>query len=348
MNLETLFDRAGSIKERDAELETELMTQFHSEYVNHYITRIERLESVKDFVRDDSYHDIRASHHIMYKLKVGENGETRLTSKDGNRGYEFLVEFDKYDPEYGIYYGCRGLILGGDQKEEIDNFLNEWKDSIMPGLCEALNNTFVTMDFSHRFLMTDNANNKTFWPFWIALGEDEDVVKVAARATSLVAKAYKRFLSGEGLAKGQVDEKTLEVETKFTFDAYHKVLKELEKERGIEARRKYECFIRSAEASKIIEKNDRYECCWKFPSLQNIDVAHLMDLLSNEIGLKNTDSARVGVPWKYFIPVFLSKEDKPFDSLKKSLNQHNERNDQLNDEHRAKAKSILAKLKLYK
>ena len=116
MDLETLYDKEGSIEGRDDALETELMTQLHKEYVNRYIARIEKMDDVEEFVRDDSYHNVKAIHHIMYKLKVGPRGETRLISADGNRGYEFLIEFDKKDPEYGIYYGCRGLILGGDQK----------------------------------------------------------------------------------------------------------------------------------------------------------------------------------------------------------------------------------------
>ena len=43
----------------------------------------------------------KAPHHMMYKLGT-------LYSKDGCRGYEFLIEYDVYEPVVGIYYGCKG------------------------------------------------------------------------------------------------------------------------------------------------------------------------------------------------------------------------------------------------
>ncbi|MDD7710329.1 MAG: hypothetical protein PUJ46_02020 [Alistipes sp.] len=349
MDKELLLDKEGSIEGRNVALETELLTRLHKEYVDKYVARIEKLEAVEEFVRDDYYHNVHAVHHIMYIHRVGTKGETRLVSADGNRGYEFLVEFDRHDPEYGIYYGCRGLILGGDQKEEIDKFLNEWNTFLKPEVCAVLNNTFVEMDFSGRFLMTNNANNKTFWPFWIALGEDEDVVKIASLATKLIANVYRRYLNGIESASRDVEKKRLSVITRYTDDAYRNVLKQIDKDCGNEARRNYEVFIKAAVKKKILVRDDRYETCWKFQGLMNIEVAHLIDQLCGEIGLKARNaSGKDSIPWKYFTPVFLSSSDEPFESLRKTLSQHNDKADHLNDDHKEYARNLLIKMKIIK
>ena len=94
-------------------------------------------------------------HHLAYKLEP-------LYSKDGHRMYEFLVEYHTKKPSEGIYYGCRGVTLTGyEHKEEIERFRAEW-ELIKSEVCTILNNTFPAKDYSHRFRMTDNANDQTF------------------------------------------------------------------------------------------------------------------------------------------------------------------------------------------
>lgn len=188
------LDEFESVEGRDIELERVLGNRLYEQYVERYKTEMEKLSDVEDFVNDNSFHNVSAKYHIMYKLKCGDNGSTRIISKDGNRAYEFLVEFDTKDPEYGIYYGCRGLILGGNQEEEIIKFQKEWL-MIRRELTKILNNTFVNKDFSRRFRMTNNVNNKTFWPFWIALYDDEDVTDVATTALRLMANVYRHAIN---------------------------------------------------------------------------------------------------------------------------------------------------------
>jgi len=274
MNNEELHDDKQSVEGRDENFETEVMIRMFGEYVHKYVERIHLLDKEESYVHDDTFHNIKSSIHIMYKLKVGKEGETYLMSEDKNRGYEFLVEFDKDVPEYGIYYGCRGLIYGGDQKEQIDIFLSEWENVIKPEVCAVLNNTFTDIDFSGRFQATNNARNKTFWPFWIALGEDEDVVKIAALATKLIANVYRRHLSGKELCTVPLKKKIETVQTRFTNDEYRRILLLIEKERGIEAMENFKSFINSAVKKKILISDDRYEKCWKFVSMKNIVSLH--------------------------------------------------------------------------
>lgn len=109
-----------------------------------------------------SFHGIDAPNHLMYKIDT-------LYSQDGHRAYEFLIEYDIFEPTVGIYYGCKGLTLEGySHDKEIEVFNNEW-NKIKGQVCTILNNTFPGKNFSKRIKCTDNANDNTYWPFWITL-----------------------------------------------------------------------------------------------------------------------------------------------------------------------------------
>lgn len=343
MNTDNLYDNQ-SVEGRDYKFETEVMNRMFGEYVQKYVERIHSMDKEESYVHDDSFHNIKSHNHIMYKLKVGANGETNLLSRDGNRGYEFLVEFDKDDPEYGIYYGCRGLIYSGDQKEQIDIFLSEWENDIKSEVCAVLNNTFINIDFTNRFQATNNASNKTFWPFWIALGEDEDVVKVAALATKLIANVYRRYLDGKVLSTVPIEKKIEKVQARFTNEVYRDTLKAIEKDCGVKAMAQYVAFINAAVKKGMLVRDDRYEMCWKFVGLKNIVVGQLIKILCDEIGLKK-DASSDRITWKYFTPHFLSSSDEPFDSLRKSFSLSK---DDWTEDHIKLARSILSKLKIIK
>ena len=87
-----------------------------------YKKKMRLLDEVEDFKADASFHGNKAPHHMMYKLET-------LYSKDGCRGYEFLIEYDVYEPVVGIYYGCKGLIL-----DENDKIINEEKRLLIKSL----------------------------------------------------------------------------------------------------------------------------------------------------------------------------------------------------------------------
>ena len=315
------LDTNNSIPNRDLELERALFRTMREAWVKRCIDTLEPLYKETELIRDDTYHGIKSNHHIVFKY-LFKNGSTMLISKDGHRGYEFLIEFDVIRPELGIYYGCRGAVLEGDQEKENHIFFSEWKDKIENELCHVLNNTFIDLDFSNRFRLTDNANNKTFWPFWIVLGDDEDIIEVAARATKLIAKTYKCFLDGEEFELWEDPTKELNVKTLFTHDAYQSSLSKLEKTRGKNTRRMFERFIAEATKHKIIERDHHYEYCWKFVDLQNVEVAHLYASLAKRIGLQKPKSDKI--PWEYLKAIFLSKSGETFESISKSFNISND------------------------
>ena len=101
--------------------------------------------------------------------------------------------------------------------------------------------------FTHRFKPTNNANNHTYWPFWITLHEDEDIVEVGARAVRLIRSVYEGYLENEdveALRKRSDSRKESQKEDKirfsadvnFTKEAYQELLEKIgrmsKKERG--------------------------------------------------------------------------------------------------------------------
>ena len=179
-----------------------------------YKKKMRLLDEVEDFKADASFHGNKAPHHMMYKLET-------LYSKDGCRGYEFLIEYDVYEPVVGIYYGCKGLILDENDKDGMAMFNEEWED-IRYYVTAVLENTFPGKFFTHRFKPTNNANNHTYWPFWITLHEDEDIVEVGARAVCLIRSVYEGYLENEdveALRKRSDSRKESQKEDKIRFSA---------------------------------------------------------------------------------------------------------------------------------
>lgn len=335
MNKEGFFNDSLNvekpIEERDYKLEKEKYIELTTAKVNSYINEMKRLEHENDFIREDSYHGIKAPHHMMYKLKTSKDGQTALISKDGNRGYEFLIEFDKNDPNYGIYFGCKGLILQGNQKEQIDIFIKEW-EYIKDEVTNVLNNTFADIDFTYRYFPTDNAENRTFWPFWIGLHENEDIIKVGARATKLIKNLYSIILIGGGILTKKKNNdgrrKKRAIKTYYTDEAYDALIHDLGSPERVH---KFEKFLEAATKENILEVDPRYEKCWKVKSMTNVDFAYLIAELCKHLDLPKKSNV-----WSCLTRVFLSKSDKRFDQIRKSFNFSKQNTDQTDSKGRSR------------
>ena len=312
------LDLSHSILDRNIQLEQTLLDKLLSQYVQKYIVQMNRLDTIKTFIHDNSYHNIESGHHIAYKYIVNKDSDTptRIITKDGNRAYEFLLEFDKKDPSYGIYYGCRGLILNGDQEEQIETMLTEW-EVLRPSILTVLNNTFPTMDFTNRFQPTNNANNKTFWPFWIALGIEEDIIDVATRATCIIAKTYIEYFTNNNLLLDFTNEQKekVTIKTYFTNDAYNSILKELDDQvgkGGIKLSKYFKDFIHTGQKYNVFKSVKQYEKCYQFTKLSATECAIFFEFISQHMGLKQ-------VPWPLYSRLFLSKDGKMLTSAKWNL-----------------------------
>ena len=152
-------------KDKIRERNREHWKRLNDEASEFYKKKMRLLDEVEDFKADASFHGNKAPHHMMYKLGT-------LYSKDGCRGYEFLIEYDVYEPVVGIYYGCKGLILDGNDEDGEKMFNEEWKD-IRYYVTAVLENTFPGKSFTHRFKPTNNANKPELFSQFTVLKLDE-------------------------------------------------------------------------------------------------------------------------------------------------------------------------------
>ena len=259
---------------------------------------------------------------LMYRIDT-------LRSDDGHRQYEFLIECDIDTPSTGIYYGCRGVTVDGfDHTREIEKYRKD-REIILPEICQILNNTFPLKDFSHRFKLTDNAQDGTYWLFWLTLNEEEDVAKVGVTATTIMRNVFQRYLGGDKeLADYPMPCKSFENErTCFTNDTYKAFLNSIkcidmnkreDYQKSAEARAVVEQFINGACNQRMLIKDLNYECAFRVVApLSDAGFARTMYALFEHLynqgliqkGFKlNESSQTIQVPWKAICKVFLDKD----------------------------------------
>lgn len=173
------------------------------------------------------------------------------------------------------------------------------------------------MDFTNRFQPTNNANNKTFWPFWIALGIEEDIIDVATRATCIIAKTYIEYFTNNNLLLDFTNEQKekVTIKTYFTNDAYNSILKELDDQvgkGGIKLSKYFKDFIHTGQKYNVFKSVKQYEKCYQFTKLSATECAIFFEFISKHMGLKQ-------VPWPLYSRLFLSKDGKMLTSAKWNL-----------------------------
>ena len=266
-----------------------------------------------------------------------------LYSKDGRRLYEFLIEYDVESPSVGIYYGCRGVTVDGfDHTQEIAQFRHDY-DMVKTEICRVLNNTFLDKDFSHRLKLTDNANDGTYWLFWITLNEEEDIYDVGVNATTIIRNVFKRYLDGEEFSNAELSKKRPKKESmSFTNETFQGLLDNMkyyhfggkieDKEKTKEAQELFKRFLEKAQQERIMIKDPSYECAYKVlhaidkEECGNADFVRMMYaffdyLCDKELLYKKEDETYINLPWENFRKVFLDKDGNAFsESIKTQLN----------------------------
>ncbi len=269
-----------------------------------------------------------------------EHIEQHLLSADGHRCYDLLIEYDIYHPSHGIYFGCRSTTLPDfNHTEETKVALEEW-NAVLPLALRRLNNVFPEKDFSCRLRDTDNDNDRTFWPFWISLHEDESPHAVAIVALRILAAAYTDYVAGKGLEVARPENKPLKypaVRTAFTREAYESFLKrlaanvavvsELEKrDSNIQTVvSKFESLISKLEERGVLTRNAAYEYAWSLSKdLADIEFTALIKTFFE--GLRETlgISSSIKIPWKDIIRLFLRYDETPFKEQIKTLKVQND------------------------
>ena len=307
--------------------------------INRYIEQRRVLDNHPDFVCDNHVRDKAIDPIIMYKLR-NEGGALSLKGR-GGREYEFLVEFDPYNLAYGIYFGCRCTLNTYSKiATQVEACNEEWQH-IRGHVIEALNNTFVDLDFSEREIPTDNVSDRTYWPFWFRLGEEEDVVEVAALATKIIRNVYQWFFEKENyetILKSAVvkkvkrgRKKATATKTRYTEKEYNEVLQQLKNTAvycpGAEAY--FERFLDVLLRKEIIRPHHLYEKCWVVNKMENRDFAEIIAEFSNRITTKIKAVKEVvingrkeivelkNISWGLFSTIMLSSNNSVFDEIRK-------------------------------
>ena len=294
--------------------------KLNTEASQFYIKKMEELAEIKDLRRDDTFLLHKAPNHMMYKLETIER-------KDVGRAYEFLVEYEVHEPTVGIYFGCKGLILDGNDEHQIEEFNKEW-EILKLAVTFYLNSTFPGKDFQHRFKPTNNSNNHTYWPFWITLYEDEDIREVAYRAIVIIRKVYKQYFDNNKIIDhkdwlGKNSDGKLITKTAFTHEAYL----DLEKSTDSDLLRS---FISRLKAQKLLAVSEIFEEAYFFTEEGGrhfqLEVALLFSKFFKEVVQTNNTKRSKKTPWENFCRVFLDKDGNTFSaaSLRNQYQHFNE------------------------
>lgn len=301
--------------------------------IGRYENRIKRLDNHPDFACDNHVRDKVIDPIIMYKLR-NDGGVLSIKGR-GGREYEFLVEFDPYNLAYGIYFGCRCTLNTYTKiASQVEACNEEWQH-IREYVIEALNNTFVDLDFSEREIPTDNVSDRTYWPFWFRLGEEEDVEEVATLATKIIRNTYQWFFKPENynrimqepiekkVKSGRPKDATVRV--RYTIDGYNRIIDKLTSSKKYcdNAGEKFESFILLLENHGIITPVPIYEKCWML-EWSITDFSQLYSLFYRKIAVNIEQRNRKDtIEWAYVTPIIVSKDMRSIDYIKAEYNKIN-------------------------
>ena len=261
--------------------------------------------------------------YMMYRSNI-------IEPPDGGRIYEFLIEYDIYNPSQGIYFGCKSVTFPGfSHSEQIFKAEEDWR-RVEPFALQRLNNVFVEKDFTYRFRPTDNQHNGTFWPFWIALYEDEDPKDIGLRALEVIYRTYLDYFAGQLPTEfpTQTAVKKIKVTTAFTEDAFLsfevRVKKSLRKKLSNPALVEegwgiVKEFIEKGEQEGWLHRMECYEKAWSLSEeYGDVDFNVVMKLLFEKVEDK-VCVENVPVPWESLIRIFLRADGSSFKTQVKTL-----------------------------
>lgn len=162
---------------------------FRRKTVDKYLRILVPLNDDSRFVLENSVNGIDLSTtHVMYKLVPPQ-----LELVDG-RKYEFLIEFDRDDIEWSIYYGCRGLFPDMDEDEALPLFDEEF-EAQRQFILKDLRLIGLDVD-DDSFEITNNTSNRTYWPFWLKMTGS---LKSTVAAVIAIRTNYENYLIYKGL-----------------------------------------------------------------------------------------------------------------------------------------------------
>lgn len=307
--------------------------EFVHEFTQFYLDKMKQLVGADGFVRDDIKGDF---YHIIYRYRPDDANEPFKSI--GGRDYDFIIEYHRGKPSEGIYYGIKGEVKSGDLEKQCEQFRCEWPNIFMKDknelqeiyknssgkdifwgynfqleLTEILNNTFPWKNYLKCYKPTDNIWEQRYWLFWVTLNDDEDIIDVAARAVKLMAKTFERCIIKKEEYKAPEDKKNESKKnpqlqkTAFTKEPFGELIEKLNHHLKKLNNHLIDNDINLIEILKgegLIEKDERYECC--FICTGN-NIASFAGELKTIIAEKYT----ISVPWELVERVILPYTRNP-------------------------------------
>lgn len=311
--------------------------EFVHEFTQFYLDKMKKLTEAEGFVREDIKGDFN---HIIYRYRP-DGAEKPFRSVDG-RDYDFVIEYHRNKPSEGIYYGIKGEVTSGNLEEQCGKFRKEWPNIFMMDkselqkiyqesrgedifwgynfqleLTEILNNTFPWKDFFHCYKPTDNMWEQRYWLFWVTLNDDEDIVKVAARAVKLMAKTFERcmIIKEQNRLYEAPDNKPNECDTNqrtnFTEESYERFVKKMGYD---DSGKSYGEMLKNKLIKEgYVFEDVRYEKCYRCIKNNRTIKKKLNEIKKeqSQILFPNYRSSDRIIPWDDIDRVFLPKSLNP-------------------------------------
>jgi hypothetical protein len=283
-----------------------------------YIHKINGLASFSSdrgsFHIDNSFHGIPAPNHIIYKLGAP------LLCANGAHGYEFVVEYDRFEPNVGIYFGAKALIYDTANAEAQIEFINNEWEQLRPAVMLALSNMYPDCHFNsaQRYKLTDNANNFTYWPFWIVLHEHEPI-EIAGHAVTVIRKLYEQLIAGN-CPKCQLSERTPQprIEAAFTNAAHRRLINAIigkDTDRADQITAAVNTFIEQMLHADIIVRTPIFEHAYCLKNIDMTDFAFLVVTFIESLSASDNNTKRT--PWQCIVNTFISANMRRMDNLKR-------------------------------
>ena len=241
--------------------------------------------------------------HLMCKLAILRDEENRLN-------YEFLIEYDIFDTSTEIYFGVKAV---SDEWKPTHAFkqlaMNHWKLVEEKGAYKRK---------KHRFKMTNNVSNGTFWPFWIRMTmECKEELNDAISFVEKFYRDYKKILKLKDVVPKRFDEikNVVSVYLRSEFD-YKILLERIKTDFDEDAVEKFEYFVSKCLEKGIIEKSNVTPYKIYRAVGPSVDIVSHLRLLFLNLGYYNCKGKPMGfTPQKELAAVFLNKDN---DTIQKS------------------------------
>lgn len=184
--------------------------------------------------------------HLMCKLAA-------LRDEDNKLVYEFLIEYDIFETDVEIYFGVKAVSDSWVTTPTFqEHVLQQW---------EIVKEAGSYKRNLHRFKMTNNGNNGTFWPFWWRLGMDcKEELSDAIEIIRKFYNDYKKALLLDDIVSPRFDIIKDEVENSLRASKdYEDLLKCIKEDFNQKAMDYFETLIDCCIDAGFIRRNESVE-----------------------------------------------------------------------------------------